>query len=71
MFTALQATLGGYYVNDFNLYGRTWQVNIEGEARRPPRHFGDIWQIYVRNKNGEMVPLRSIADAALRRSGRR
>ncbi len=31
VFTALQATLGGIYVNDFNLYGRTWQVNIEGE----------------------------------------
>ena len=32
VFTALQATLGGFYVNDFNQYGRTWQVNIEGEA---------------------------------------
>ena len=29
---ALQATLGGYYVNDFNLFGRTWQVNIQAEA---------------------------------------
>ena len=32
MFTALQATLGGYYVNDFNLFGRTWQVNIQAET---------------------------------------
>ena len=32
VFTALQATLGGFYVNDFNLFGRTWQVNIQGEA---------------------------------------
>ena len=32
VFTALQATLGGSYVNDFNLFGRTWQVNIQAEA---------------------------------------
>ena len=39
VFTALQSTLGGYYVNDFNLYGRTWQVNIQGEAADRQRHF--------------------------------
>ena len=33
IFNALQATLGGYYVNDFNLFGRTWQVNIQAEDR--------------------------------------
>ena len=32
VFTTLQATLGGYYINNFNLFGRTWQVNLEGEA---------------------------------------
>ena len=32
IFTALSATLGGVYINNFNLYGRTWQVIIEGEA---------------------------------------
>ncbi|MGO4713432.1 efflux RND transporter permease subunit [Bradyrhizobium sp. 2TAF24] len=60
VFSALQATLGGIYVNNFNLYGRTWQVNVQGEAADR----GDIpaiWQIYVRNKAGEMVPMRSIA----------
>jgi len=61
VFTALQSTLGGYFVNNFNLYGRTWQVNIEGEAS-DRRSIPDIWRIYVRNKAGEMVPLRSIAD---------
>ncbi|MGO9757396.1 MAG: efflux RND transporter permease subunit [Roseiarcus sp.] len=60
VFTALQSTLGGFFVNDFNLYGRTWQVNIEGEAANR-RDISDIWQIYVRNKTGEMVPMRSIA----------
>ena len=62
VFTALQTTLGGYYVNDFNMLGRTWQVNIQGEAA--DRIDKDsIWQIHVRNNKGDMVPLRSIAEA--------
>jgi hydrophobe/amphiphile efflux-1 (HAE1) family protein len=61
VFTALQATLGGNFTNDFNLYGRTWQVNIEGEAA-DRRDISALWQIQVLNKTNEMVPLRSIAD---------
>ena len=64
VFTALQATLGGYYVNDFNLYGRTWQVNIQGEARDRD-DLPAVWRIFVRNKSGTMVPLRSIAEVRL------
>jgi hydrophobe/amphiphile efflux-1 (HAE1) family protein len=60
VFTALQATLGGIYVNNFNLYGRTWQVNVQGEASARG-DISDIWQIYVRNGTGQMVPMRSIA----------
>src|SRR5467141_2597532 len=60
VFTALQATLGGIYVNNFNLYGRTWQVNVQGEAS-DRGDIPDIWQIYVRNNTGQMVPIRSIA----------
>jgi hydrophobe/amphiphile efflux-1 (HAE1) family protein len=60
VFTALQATLGGIYVNNFNLFGRTWQVNVEGEAGNRG-DIPDIWQIYVRNATGDMVPIRSIA----------
>ncbi|MCA1454456.1 multidrug efflux RND transporter permease subunit [Bradyrhizobium sp. BRP22] len=60
VFTALQATLGGIYVNNFNLFGRTWQVNVEGEAANRG-DIPDIWQIYVRNSTGDMVPMRSIA----------
>jgi multidrug efflux pump subunit AcrB len=56
----LQATLGGIYVNNFNLYGRTWQVNVQGEAS-DRGDISDIWQIYVRNGTGQMVPIRSIA----------
>ena len=61
VFTALQSTLGGFFVNNFNLYGRTWQVNIQGEAA-DRREIASIWQIHVRNKAGEMVPMRSIAE---------
>ena len=61
IFTALQATLGGFYVNDFNLFGRTWQVNIQAEAADRD-DLPDIWRIHVRNARGEMVPLRAIAD---------
>src|ERR1700727_3765865 len=60
VFTALQATLGGIYVNNFNLFGRTWQVNVQGEASNRG-DISDIWQIYVRNSTGQMVPIRSIA----------
>ena len=61
VFAALQATLGGIYINDFNLYGRVWQVNIEGEAF-DRSDIPALWNIYVRNKTGDMVPLRSIAN---------
>lgn len=54
IFSALGATLGGNYINNFNLYGRTWQVNIQGEAQ-DRRDFSSIWQIYVRNNRGQMV----------------
>lgn len=60
VYTALQATLGGIYVNNFNLYGRTWQVNIEGEPE-DRNDIAAIWKIFVRNDRGRMVPLRSIA----------
>ena len=64
VFTALQATLGGVYVNDFNLFGRVWQVNIQGEAA-DRTDIPALWRIYVRNRQGTMVPLRSIADARI------
>lgn len=60
IFTTLQATMGGYYVNQFNLFGRVWQVNIQAEAA-DRNDITSIWKIYIRNKNGDMVPLRSLA----------
>ncbi|WP_440640882.1 efflux RND transporter permease subunit [Bradyrhizobium sp. PUT101] len=64
IFASLQATLGGLYANDFNLFGRAWQVNIQGEAANR-QDISALWQIQIRNKDGEMVPLRSIADLGI------
>jgi hydrophobe/amphiphile efflux-1 (HAE1) family protein len=64
VFGALQATLGGIFINNFNLFGRVWQVNIEGEAA-DRNDVSSLWQIYIRNKYGTDVPLRSIADAGV------
>ena len=60
VFNALQGTLGGLYVNDFNLFGRTWQVNLQADASYR-QTVDDIFAINVPNRNGEMVPLPSIA----------
>ncbi|WP_304665557.1 efflux RND transporter permease subunit [Pseudomonas benzenivorans] len=59
VFTAMQATFGSYYVNDFSLYGRTFQVSLQAEAdfRRKPE---DLSQVYVRAAGGELVPLSTL-----------
>ncbi len=62
IFQALEATLGGYYINQFNAFGRIWQVNLEAEAK-DRSHIEDIYRINVRNNKNEMVPLRSILTA--------
>jgi HAE1 family hydrophobic/amphiphilic exporter-1 len=64
VFNALQSTLGGYYINDFNLFGRTWQVNIQAEAPFRDR-IEDIYRVYVRGSGGAMVPIRALAQARL------
>jgi HAE1 family hydrophobic/amphiphilic exporter-1 len=62
IFNALQSTLGGYYVNDFNLFGRTWQVNVQSDSRFRDA-IEDIYRVYVRTGSGAMVPIRAIAQA--------
>ena len=64
VFNTLQSVLGNAYVNDFNLFGRTWQVNIQGEASERAK-IEDIYRINVRNKNGEMVSVRAFASPRL------
>ena len=60
IFNTLGATLGGVYVNDFNLYGRVWQVNVQGETA-DRGSIADLWRIYIRNSSGGTVPLHAIA----------
>jgi hydrophobic/amphiphilic exporter-1 (mainly G- bacteria), HAE1 family len=64
IFAALQASLGSAYVNDFNLFGRTWQVNIQAEAR-DRLAITDIYRVHVRSASGEMVPVRALAEARI------
>src|SRR5215472_9247628 len=64
VFNALQSTLGGFYINDFNLFGRTWQVNVQAEAPYRDK-IEDIYRIYVRGSMGNMVPIRALAQARL------
>jgi multidrug efflux pump len=55
----LQINLGSLYVNDFNRFGRTYQVRVQADA--PFRsHVQDIGQMKVRSDRGEMIPLSSI-----------
>ncbi len=48
-------------MNDFNLYGRTWEVQIQGDAQ-DRSDIRDVLKIYFRNRQGQMVPLASVAD---------
>ena len=59
VFAAMQVYLGSLYVNDFNMFGRTYQVIAQGdkEYRSDP---SDILRLKTRNKNGDMVPLGSV-----------
>jgi multidrug efflux pump len=61
VFQALQTSLGGYYVNDINLYGRRWQVQVQAEADDRNK-VDDIYRINVRNNDGKMIPLRSLVE---------
>jgi multidrug efflux pump len=61
VFDALQAYLGSYYVNDFNRFGRTWQVNVQADASFR-KDAETVKQLKVRNADGDMVPLGAVVD---------
>lgn len=58
-FKTLQSTFGAYYVNDFNLFGRTYQVNVQSEAdfREKPE---DMKNVFVKSSSGKLIPLSSL-----------
>lgn len=59
VFSTLQATFGSYYVNDFNLYGRTFKVSMQSESafRESPDNLRDV---FVRSSNGDLIPISSL-----------
>ena len=61
VYGTLQALLGGNFVNQFNRFGRVWRVFLEADPqyRTDP---SDIGLFYVRNANGDMVPLSTLVD---------
>jgi hydrophobe/amphiphile efflux-1 (HAE1) family protein len=63
VFNTLSATLGSYYVNDFNKYGRTWQVLMSADSRYRKRP-DDIGRMWVRSATGDMVPVSALASVA-------
>jgi len=59
VYQSIQAFMGGLFINYYNDFGRTWQVYVEAEA--PYRSdLGNLGQFYVRNNQGEMVPLTAL-----------
>ncbi|HEY6417508.1 MAG TPA: efflux RND transporter permease subunit, partial [Candidatus Binataceae bacterium] len=61
VYAALQTLLGGYYVNQFNRFGRVWKVFVEAEPEYRSKA-KEVGQFYVRNKAGTMVPLSTLVD---------
>ena len=61
LFDTLQAYLGSVYVNDFNLFGRTYQVNVQADSQFR-QDAEQIRQFKVRNAQGEMIPLGAFLD---------
>jgi multidrug efflux pump len=64
VFQTLQIYLGSLYVNDFNLFGRTWQVIVQAAARYRDQ-LEDIRRLRVRNSSGTMVPIGAVADVKM------
>ena len=61
VFTVLQSTFGNYYVNDFNLYGRTYKVFVQAQSefRESPEDFS---RAFVKSSDGSLVPISSLVD---------
>jgi len=65
IFSTLQTMLSNLYINDFNMFGRTYRVQAEAQQqfRQRPE---DIGRFYVRSTNGEMVPLSALTTTEIR-----
>ncbi len=63
-YNTLQTFLGGLYVNDFNLFGRTWQVLVQADPEFRSRP-ADIDRFYTRSSDGNMVPMGTLASVKI------
>src|SRR6185436_11722890 len=61
VFGTMQAYLGSRYVNDFNRFGRTWQVVVQADSKFRD-NVEDVKRLAVRNSHGQMVPLGTLAE---------
>jgi hydrophobe/amphiphile efflux-1 (HAE1) family protein len=64
IFSTLQTTMGGAYVNDFNQFGRTWQVKVQADAAER-MNLNDVFRVRVKSSSGDLIPLQSFAEASL------
>ena len=64
IFSTLQTAMGGTYANDFNMFGRTWQVKIQAQAE-DRKGITDIFRVRLRTAAGDLVPLQAVADVEL------
>ena len=63
VFNTLQIYLGSLYVNDFNLFGRTFRVTLQADKDARAECTRDLSRLYVRNAGGGMVPLSTLGSA--------
>jgi HAE1 family hydrophobic/amphiphilic exporter-1 len=61
VFNTMSGYLAAAYVNDFNLFGRTWQVNVSADSRFRASP-NDVKRLQVRKPDGQMVPLGSVVE---------
>ncbi|MFC3615796.1 efflux RND transporter permease subunit [Lutimaribacter marinistellae] len=61
VFQTMQAQLGSYYINDFNLFGRVYRVMAQADGSYRDK-VDDISNLYVRSQTGQMVPLGTLVD---------
>ncbi|HEX4414507.1 MAG TPA: efflux RND transporter permease subunit [Lacipirellulaceae bacterium] len=61
LFNTLQVYLGSYYVNNFNEFGRTWQVNLQADPEFRKK-VPDVRELQVRNNRGQMVRIGTLLD---------
>jgi HAE1 family hydrophobic/amphiphilic exporter-1/multidrug efflux pump len=64
LYATLQSTFGAYYVNDFNLLGRVYRVQMQAESRYRA-HAEDLRDVYVRSRDGRPIPITALGKVTM------